>query len=79
MKKRDYKTTENNTLQQGLHELYNVWFKKWKNEKMNNEKWDEAVKELVNITAAYEHCTVVRGLAEPLLTELEERQKLWKG
>ena len=72
---KEYKTIPFKELKQALNQLYNGWFRSWRDVKITGDNWTEVIRQLVAITTEYEDYPVVFAVAEALLKELEERNK----
>ena len=71
------KTITNDKLNHFMHELYNKWFRKYrdKSKTMPEEDWNACVDELVEIIESAEESRLVKTIGNALLYELDARRK----
>ena len=63
---------EDSDLATAMNKLYNKWFRSWRG-KVNDQRWEEMVKEGYDIACEYEQYPVVWNMFFALLYELSAR------
>lgn len=69
----------NEEVAQIFTDIYNVWWKKWRNQPLtihdSDEAWAQIVKEIGDLAEKYHHHKLVLDMLMGLLRELERRAK----
>lgn len=66
-----YKTISDEDLNKYMNQIYNIWFKRWKNNKsMNKDDWGQCLKEYFFFVNELKEYSIIEVLGKALMDEL---------